>query len=388
MSTLAVATIQGLTSGASVNFPASPTAPTATLGDTSTKLATTQFVHDTLSAVSGGFAFTLGSTPITATSVVTSVVGLALDNAPIGLGLPAAGSFTTLSSNSVTSLGPVTTSSVTTSSLTTTGGSINGTSIGLVTPAPGTFTILLANTPSGGDNSTKVATTAFVQSAISASPGRLIGIRILTTNGTYTPTSGTTSVIVKAVGGGGGSGGSFATGAGQYSIGCSGGGGAYGESWFTSGFSGVTVTIGTGGTAGAVSGNGGNGGSTSFGALLVCPGGSGGLAQGAVTYTANAWWPGGNGGVAPTGANVLSLPGQSAGGSWVTAALGRVGIPGASPLGVAIKENLSSNVSGVAATVASNGYGCGAQGAFTDQSTVARAGAAGSQGAILVYEYN
>src|ERR1700752_598272 len=45
--------------------------------------------------------------------------------------------------------------------------------------------------------------------------GRLIGIQTFTSNGTYTPTTGTTSIVAYIVGGGGGGGGCQATGVGQ-----------------------------------------------------------------------------------------------------------------------------------------------------------------------------
>lgn len=56
-------------------------------------------------------------------------------------------------------------------SVTITGGSINGASIGVSVPAAGTFSSLVAPTKTAGDNTTAVATTAFVQTAVSTSAG-------------------------------------------------------------------------------------------------------------------------------------------------------------------------------------------------------------------------
>lgn len=114
--------------------------------------------------------------------------------------------------------------------------------------------------------------------------GRLIGIQVFTSSGTYTPTAGTNSVIVEIIGGGGGGGGASSTTSGQFSGGQGGGAGAYAKGRITSAFSGVTVTIGSGGTGGTAGPNaGGSGGTSSFGALITAPGGTGGSGSGAAT---------------------------------------------------------------------------------------------------------
>ncbi|HHH0935236.1 TPA: hypothetical protein ACPZPX_003847, partial [Yersinia enterocolitica] len=119
--------------------------------------------------------------------------------------------------------------------------------------------------------------------------GRLIGPpKIFTSSGTYTPTAGTTSVIVEAQGAGGGGGYARATSTGYMSAGAGGGAGGYGKSRLTSGFSGVVITIGSGGSQGV------SGGDTSFGSLIVAAGGGGGsngtdqYASGSVTQYVGA----------------------------------------------------------------------------------------------------
>lgn len=102
--------------------------------------------------------------------------------------------------------------------------------------------------------------------------GRYLGTRQFTASQTYTPTSGTTSVVVELVGGGGAGGNTSITGVGQTSVAGGGGAGGYARSRLTSGFSGVSMTVGAGGLALSTV----NGGATSFGALLSATGGTGG----------------------------------------------------------------------------------------------------------------
>lgn len=167
-----------------------------------------------------------------------------------------------------------------------------------------------APTPASGDSSTNIATTAFVQQALTAllagspttttqTPGTLnttiattafvgaeIGKSLSETafgnTGTWTvpgPTGGTVNVLFRVWGGGGGGGGSVG---GSNAGGAGGGGGGFTEGIFalTVGTV-VTITIGAGGTAGSGSGAGGAGGSTTVagtGVSLLASGGSGGAA--------------------------------------------------------------------------------------------------------------
>ncbi|WP_256125247.1 phage tail protein [Photorhabdus luminescens] len=107
--------------------------------------------------------------------------------------------------------------------------------------------------------------------------GRLIGSQIFYSSGTYTPSSTLVKrIIVEAVGGGGGSAG---LGALNSSISAATGAGASGSYARTTLFnvpaSPIVVTIGAGGSGGTAGVNGGNGGETSFGGLVICPGGKG-----------------------------------------------------------------------------------------------------------------
>lgn len=406
MSTLTVATISDpLNTG--VQFTASPKAPTPATLDNSTALATTAFVHSVAGTGASGFPIVIGSTTIMGSGSITSITGLSIDSSPIGSSAPSSGSFTTLASTGGTSLGATSAASLTTSNANISGGAINNTTIGATSPASivgsslvvsGSTTLSTASvssltittTPAPGNSSTLGANTAFVQNAITSATGRLIAVRvfILADNGsTYTPTAGTTSVIVEAVGAGGGSGGTGLTTVSQVALGGPGGGGAYGKARFTSGFSGITLTIGAGGVAGTAGGlsptnDGGLGGLTSFGSLLICPGGGNGQAGGGntggtsyINYTLTV-------AAAPTGANLISRGGTVGVYSYFATYGGsRAGQGGDTPLGSGGFTNaLGGAVQGV-------GYGSGASGSLIASSTAATPGAAGQPGAIIVYEY-
>lgn len=213
----------------------------------------------------------------------------------------------------------------------------------------------------------------------SVKSGKLLNVQIFTATGTYTPSTGTNSVVVEALGGGGGGGNTVATGSTTVSAGAGGGAGSYGKSRYTSGFSGVTVTIGAGGAGGS------NGGTTSFGALLSCPGGS--AAGTSATTVVPAISPSGVGvgGSTPSGANIVAANGQNGFFAHAPALTsGYSGTGGGSCFGNGgASRNLSSNGAGFAAT----GYGAGGSGATTGTSNTANSGGAGSAGICIIYEY-
>lgn len=100
-------------------------------------------------------------------------------------------------------------------------------------------------------------------------------VQVFTSSGTYTPTTGTSYIKVRLVGGGGGGG----SGANTTFQNGGGGSGAYCEGLFSVDFASTTVTIGSAGSAGSNS-NGGNGGETSLGSYLIGAGGQGGKSGG------------------------------------------------------------------------------------------------------------
>jgi hypothetical protein len=207
--------------------------------------------------------------------------------------------------------------------------------------------------------------------------GRLLGVQTFLSSGTYTPTPGTTSVVVECQGAGGGSGGANSTGAGQVSMGGGGGSGVYGKGRYTSGFAGASVVVGAGGAAG---GTGGNGGSTSFGALMTVGGGLGGPAG--VPFTPPGGTARGLGGTTGSGGNIVSGAGQ----------------PSSTPIAFTTTTVLPSNGgasnfgSGGVAGITSAGapgasVGSGAGGSYIGPSASAVNGAAGSSGIVIVWEY-
>lgn len=211
---------------------------------------------------------------------------------------------------------------------------------------------------------------------ISAPSGALINIQRITATGTYTPTPGTTSVIVEIVGGGGASGGAPATGAGAQSVGVAGGAGAYAKSRLITGFSGVTVTIGAGGT-GNSGAAGGNGVASSFGALITAPGGFGGGTLGPSGVMASQ--QGGIGAAIATGGNILNMGGQPAGDGLVNPIIVSPG--GNTPLGQSVAYTFQTTGN------PGTGFGSGAGGTSNGASQAARTGGAGAPGICIIYEY-
>ncbi|WP_025123751.1 MULTISPECIES: hypothetical protein [unclassified Serratia (in: enterobacteria)] len=216
---------------------------------------------------------------------------------------------------------------------------------------------------------------------IAQTPGRLLNVQVITTSGVYIPVAGTKFVIVEAIGAGGGGGGCPATSTGQISYGNGGTSGTYGKSIFRTGFSGVPVLIGAAGSA-ALGATGGAGGSTSFGSLLICPGGAGGGARGPVAPPIGLGGAAASGSPA-TGANIVSVggsPGEA--GFAVSTVIVVSGLGGNSFFG----GPTARNVVGASPAAAYN-YGAGGTGAFTGELTSAIAGGVGGKGVVIVWEY-
>lgn len=211
--------------------------------------------------------------------------------------------------------------------------------------------------------------------------GQLISRRVFTTSGTYTPTPGTTSVIVTCVGAGGGGGGSTTSTSSQSSAAGGGGSGGLTSAWLTSGFSGVTMTIGAGGAGGSPGGTGGNGGQTTFGALLTA---GGGVGASGVVASVNFNMSGGGGAANQGSGGSVNLKGiwgvygvsNGSGG-------GASGSGGASPLGGG-----SGNPAGpVTGSGGAGLLGGGGGGGFTAPSGSGASGGAGGGGIIIIDEY-
>lgn len=110
---------------------------------------------------------------------------------------------------------------------------------------------------------------------MTATPGRLLNVRTLTSSAIYTPTAGTKAIKVTLTGGGGGGGGCQAATTAATFSGAGGGAGGTVIAWITSPASSYSVTIGAGGAGGVGANAGSNGGNSVFGALTAGGGGGG-----------------------------------------------------------------------------------------------------------------
>ncbi|MGV4304857.1 phage tail protein [Citrobacter portucalensis] len=199
--------------------------------------------------------------------------------------------------------------------------------------------------------------------------GRLLGVQVFGNSGTYIKSPGVTKIIVEAVGGGGASGNLSATASNNCGISAAGSPGAYGKAFYYQNIpASVSVTVGGGGVGGAgPDGSGGDGGQTSFGSLLVCPGGKGSQQRQQVPP-----FSGGSAGEAdqPTGAGLLF---HSVSRSPSCASFG---LGDATSVGL---ENTISTMIGV--------YGKGGTGKYNPANSAASRGNDGYQGYIIVWEY-
>lgn len=223
---------------------------------------------------------------------------------------------------------------------------------------------------------------------IKNSSGRLTAVTTINASAIYTPTPGTSYVIVEVQGGGGAAGGTAATSSTQFSVAGGGASGSYAKSLITAALLGasVNVTIGAGGVAN-IGAAGGAGGTTTFGSFVSCPGGGGAVAGIAVSNsTPSVAFGGGPLGV-PTGATITTAsgipgsPGFSIGGGLLS------GSGGGSPMdrGGNSASGVGASTSGIPAIFAS---GAGGSGACSGQSDIARAGGAGGSGRVIIYEYS
>ena len=231
------------------------------------------------------------------------------------------------------------------------------------------------NTSVGGGSWVLVASTG-----ASTVTGRLLNVQTFTVNGTYTPTPGTKSIIVEVQGAGGAGGGAPATGAGVASLGAPGGAGAYAKSLLTSGFSGVTVTVGAGGIGiTGVAGN--NGGPSSFGALVSCPGGMGGSPGGPSNTVFDV---ASSNSAAPTGGNIVSYIGAS-GTNPICININNIvtANSGASLFGAGAKMGLPGIVG-----IDSVSPGSGGGGTSNTPSRAALRGGNGGPGIVIIWEYS
>ncbi|VWB75897.1 hypothetical protein BLA6993_03586 [Burkholderia lata] len=212
--------------------------------------------------------------------------------------------------------------------------------------------------------------------------GRLLNVQKFTSSGTYTPTPGTTSIVVEVLGGGGGGGGSAATSSTQAAVGGCGASGAYAKSRFTTGFAaGIAVTVGAAGVAGAAGSVGGTGGTTYFGSLVAAPGGTGG--GGGIALAVSGGTGSGVCSAPNPPGNLVSYPGSSVMQSIIiSSGVAFTAAGGSSMYG---SGGIPSGVTG--AGFSGSGYGAAGSGGVSLASAAAQVGGAGSQGVAIVWEY-
>ena len=212
--------------------------------------------------------------------------------------------------------------------------------------------------------------------------GRLLNTQIFNTAGsfTYTPTAGTTSIVVDVIGGGGSGGGAPIIVSGtNRSAGSGGGAGGYARSRLTSGFSGATVVVGAGGV-GVAAANGGAGGASSFAGTIIGGGGAGGEVGAAPSTSAiSAYVAGGAG----SGGNIINSAGGLGERGFVLSATvsssGGGGVSVLYPGGAGGRGSLGAGA-------ASTSPGCAGAGA--NGTTTTTAGGNGSPGIVIIYEFS
>ncbi|MCT4713268.1 hypothetical protein MUA04_24165 [Enterobacteriaceae bacterium H11S18] len=207
--------------------------------------------------------------------------------------------------------------------------------------------------------------------------GRLLGVQRFTVAGsyTYTPTPGTSSIVVEVIGAGGGGGCSIVNPGGDTGyVGAGGGAGGYASGRLTDVPASLALVVGAGGAGGVSLAQGERGGDSSFGdmtatgggpagfnASLAC-GGEGGTGAGGDLFNAR----GGSGGDMNEHTGVLNATPGAGGASRYDG--GSRGAPGATGAGV----------SGL--------YGSGGSGALSFDAEYA--GGSGGDGLVVVWEYS
>lgn len=246
-----------------------------------------------------------------------------------------------------------------------------------------------APTPATGDNSTKIATTAFV-AALAA-----LTRQIFTSGtGTYTTPAGVKAILVELLGGGGTGGQAQTSSNAAYAAGSGGNGGTYASKLIINPVATYAYAVGAGGAAlaggGTLTSN--NGGDTTFGStIVVAKGGTGGTVDGSAGHTGSwavnppAPQAGSVGDIVIPGARGGLGKGYPGG----TIAEGGEGGHGAGPYGGAgaITVVAVGNASVAGSSVDTNAFGAGSSGSIAGQfSGGAIAVAAGGSGLIVVTE--
>lgn len=215
--------------------------------------------------------------------------------------------------------------------------------------------------------------------------GSLINIQTFSVSGTYTPTPGATKAIVVGCGGGGAGGGIQSLNTTILHASPGGNAGSWGALWIASGLSSQSIVCGAGG-AGNSGAAGGDGGQSSFGALMLLPGGKGGTdtSNGSIPSVPPSY------GSSPSGSGIIVAQGL---GSTATAGTpycggnGGNGIFGGGAPGAAIGNVSGSSIAGISAQGHGAGGGGGAALGSSSTPSSAVAGGNGSGGFFMIFEF-
>lgn len=241
-----------------------------------------------------------------------------------------------------------------------------------------------APTATAGTNTTQVATTEFVASALAAAGGGIEGAfknsQTFTASGTFTVPAGVDKVYVVGCGGGGAGGGRISGLSNQ--SGGAGGGGAGVSAVITAvtADSNINVVIGAGGAGG--SGNGGIGGASLFGTIAFYGGNGGTQSSGSGSVSGGIGTSGGGNGGFGTTSSVggAGLSSANYPGGTTTADGGAGGGGGFGPGANGITANGNGNSAG-----ANTGGGGSGGGTVSSNSGNTYSGGAGGSGKVIVY---
>ncbi|KWH61608.1 hypothetical protein [Burkholderia anthina] len=326
-----------------------------------------------------------GLAPITANTVVANATGATA--APTAVAVPScSGTNSALRWTSGSGFTCASAIALTSSGLNQFASTTSAQLAGIISDETGTGSLVFGTNPTiAGATVTGTLTVSNLSASgtIAGISGRLLNVQTFVAGGTYAPTTGANRALVCGAGGGGAGGGASATGAGQASIGGGGSAGAFGCIYITAGLTSQTVTIGAAGT-GVSGGNGGSGGQTSFGSLMILPGGPGGGIAGPTAAPAVAVGTGQSAAPSGAGTYVYSSKGVYATHGMIASSTNFASGTGASSSYGAGGPNQASTT---AAGSPASGNGAGGGGAGALASAAAQAGGDGSRGIVIVYEY-
>lgn len=377
----------------SPTFTGTPKAPTPAAGNNTTQIATTEFVQAALTALINGAPATLDT---------LKEIAAAINNDP---------KFSTTINNALALKAPLSSPALTgTPTAPTAAQSVNNTQIATTAFVKSAIAAMVGSAPAALDTLNELAAalgndpnfaTTMLNALAGKQPldntltnlsgkdvtglltylglvnngavGRLIGMQIIKTSGTYTKTPGAMFADVIAIGGGGGGGWAAST-ANYNAAGGGGGGGGMARGLFNlSALSTVLVTIGAGGNGGIASTitNGAQGGTTTFGSYLSAGGGQPGNGCTASGSSASCGM-GGHGGTSTVGALLCN---------------GYAGLPGVMATPTAVGGTVGHGLGGGSFISGPGGYGAGGNGAATSGGAQNVNGNPGNAGVIIILEY-